>query len=664
MSTVWGAGDFEVLAATLIRPRPLYRTFVPLDAGLSVLYGRNGAGKSRVLEGLQAAVTGMQGRAWAWLHVRVKEALEQEPGEGLTGALLKALGESSSGRGLLADRVAAALVAAWEHSVVDAEGLAAEVANAGVLSLLPVGVPGTHAWRVWASSLPGEDTPLLTERASEYRRDWLGALLIEGEEQREEAVWEAHERFGLMDEPADAADPVPFETGHPVLLVELGTVVLPGPLVDLYGPPAGDLDGATLHRLLHRDGPRRPFLVDGTDQIRQDIGEDIAHLTERATDLYALVLEHAPSLRCVLAPVEQWLTAPALRWVADDADGTAGLALDELSQAQKRWAEIAIGAALTEFTAGDGRALMLLDEPELALHSLAVRTMAEGLQQLAGVINVDIVAATHAAALLEPATANLLHVQRDYRGVTAVHRMPRLDQAALDGLGMTKADYLQLTRTFVVVEGVHDRIVLQETCGDELAKARAAIVELRGAPNAPSLLDAQFMLRFTDADFLVVLDALQPEHVDDVWLRARTAYRDSGVDSARTVLKEGLPGSLAIENKYLRELMLTALDTGQDRRVRFRPLSLPDVVYYLPIESFTAARTSWKELAEEHAASSTKLSYKDWLIAQKTFDFGDQALIRAAHRLDHLHDDLAALAREISRGRPAAATAPGTSRTV
>src|SRR3954449_12803414 len=71
MSTVWGAGDYAVISATLFQPRPLLRTPLPLETGLSVLYGRNGAGKSRALEALQAAITGERGRSWAWLHLRV-----------------------------------------------------------------------------------------------------------------------------------------------------------------------------------------------------------------------------------------------------------------------------------------------------------------------------------------------------------------------------------------------------------------------------------------------------------------------------------------------------------------------------------------------------------------------------------------------------------------
>ncbi len=118
--------------------------------------------------------------------------------------------------------------------------------------------------------------------------------------------------------------------------------------------------------------------------------------------------------------MESWATAPPLQWSAKVPNVAQPLPLGELSQAQKRWAEIAIAATLVEFDASGGRALMLLDEPELALHSLAVRTMAKGLQRLADVIGVDIVAATHAAALLESPKAHLLHVLRGVTGATAV----------------------------------------------------------------------------------------------------------------------------------------------------------------------------------------------------------------------------------------------------
>lgn len=361
-----------------------------------------------------------------------------------------------------------------------------------------------------------------------------------------------------------------------------------------------------------------------------------------------MVLERAPRLRCDIAPVEQWLTGPPLQWLADDVDGPADLPLQELSQAQKRWADIAITAALVEFTASGGRAVMLLDEPEQALHSLAVRTMARGLEQLSQIIGVDILTATHAAALLDSSEAQLLHVTRDGGGATRVHRLDGLDEEALERFGMTKADLLQLTRVFVVVEGLHDQVVLEETCSLELRQARARMIAMRGVAHAPSLLDAQFLLRFTDSCFLVVMDAVEPTVVDQTWAKAQDIWRSTrDLDQVHAELKAHLPALNSAENKYLRELMLSSIGAGQGHRVRFQTLPAPDVIYYLPIESFTSSGGSWRELADEHQKSGTKKNFKTWLTNARGLSFEEDDIRNAARRLDHLHEDVVAVGRAV-----------------
>ncbi len=303
MSTVWGAGDYQVLGITAIKPRPLFRTFVPLESGLSVLYGRNGAGKSRILEALEAAVTGQKGRSWSWLHIRMRD-IPLRDGEGLTPALLKALPSvrlpgrpraNPSAAQQLEDRIAHALRRAWDDWVADeAAGLAREVAGAGHLALIPVGGQGEHAWRVYVGGLPGDDTPLFNQRAATYSREWQSALLLPTEDERTEALAMAVMDFGLNEPEVYETDPVPFgDAGRPELLVEIGTLRLGGPLCDLYRPPRGNLTEETLGRILQRQAVigRRKLLEEGTQTLEASVIEDLDHLSSRASDLYQLVLE-------------------------------------------------------------------------------------------------------------------------------------------------------------------------------------------------------------------------------------------------------------------------------------------------------------------------------------------------------------------------------------
>lgn len=664
MATSWGSMDFEVLGATVLQPRPLYRTFVPLEPGLSVLYGKNGAGKSRLLEALEASVKGQQGRSWVWLHVRLRERMHGlEPT--LTMDLLRMLGggrELFSGNEDLAPelelrgRIILALREIWDGEFDDSEALATEIGLAGHLALLPTGGESEHLWRVYVAALPDDTTPLLTARATEFRRSWEAALAHEDESDREAALFEL-----VSDEPLHEGldfsqdDPVPYsQPGRPELIFELGTLRRTQPLSDLYVRPTGDLEGATIQRLLRRDGRRRQVLIPGTAELSDDLLEDIAYLSARATDLLSLILEDSPNLQCSLAAPEDWVDSQPLTWRASFVGGPLNLPLSDLSEAQRRWAELAIAAVLVELTTTGARAVMLLDEPETALHSRAIRNMALGLEQLVRVIGVDIIAATHASALIESPEARLLHAQRDAQGFTAISVRKGVDESDASLLGLTPADLLQLTRLFVIVEGVHDQILLEQVCSDELLEARARVLAMRGVPNAPKIVEAEFLLRFSDADFLVVMDALDPQMLEDTWAQVRELFeRTRDLDLIRDELQARLPGAAGAENRFVRELILSALALRQDHRLHFQTLPARDVILYLPVASFTEQRTTWDKLQGEYDKQTTKMAFKKWLTQSKSFCFDDAAIRQAAQSLDQLHPDLTRLAATIRRWGPA-----------
>src|SRR4051812_50017023 len=65
----------RLLGVTVCGPAPIGRVHVPLYEPLLALYGRNGAGKTRVLSAMIAALRGeQQPDSWGLVHVRVDDA--------------------------------------------------------------------------------------------------------------------------------------------------------------------------------------------------------------------------------------------------------------------------------------------------------------------------------------------------------------------------------------------------------------------------------------------------------------------------------------------------------------------------------------------------------------------------------------------------------------
>jgi len=168
--------------------------------------------------------------------------------------------------------------------------------------------------------------------------------------------------------------------------------------------------------------------------------------------------------------------------------------------------------------------------------------------------------------------------------------------------------------------------------------------------NATSLLDAQFLLLFTDATFLVVLDAVPNEQVEATWCDMRRMWVETGdIGAVNRQLKENLPAAARSENKFLRELMLSSVVKGQARRLRFRMLPKLDTIYHLPIAAFTTRHTSWEALTNEHGSCGTRQTSR--------LDLAEESaclLVRrggdppGGSKLDALHPDLEHLAAAIN----------------
>ena len=359
-----------------------------------------------------------------------------------------------------------------------------------------------------------------------------------------------------------------------------------------------------------------------------------------------------------------WLSGDSLKWRGE------GQPLAALSRAERRWSLLAIRLSLAS---GRGKretwqtpkdSLLILDEPESALHSTAEEHMVSGLELLAHEMGLQIVVATHSPALLDASSANILRVHREpdthRRGPTQVSQLsaPTLD--VIRALGMTPSDLLRRYRAFMLVEGRHDEIVLRALIGTELDAMKVRLLPLHGARRFPHTVDSQWLFDFTDALIIAIVDNGEPELIQQTWEAGQLTDLTEGVEAAGEVVRTMLPKSQSAENIFLGGFMTRALERGQGSRVLPHAFTKADIVEYLPVEAFTL-RGTWDQLHVEHQASGTKQNFKEWLFKQHKVSFNDAQIEAAAASLDALPQDFQALLdmctanlaeRESPEGRP------------
>ena len=611
-------GDgYRVLGVTIDGPPPLGRMHVNLRSGLSVLYGLNGAGKTRVLNALASALQGYRSKdGQGVVHVQLDDASVVRS-TGFTAALLAGLREGvlseevtfdpgqratgwlesgDSARAVVEQRLSR-VDSTWEHF----ELAASEAAWAGYFSLEAVGTTNGR-WQIWVSNTLVEDSPL----ADAYRT--VGPLVNEAESlfERHRSALKAGDNaeafttgFAAIEAQVMAASP--WDLGHQALLdlatdylaerphwvpVEIATAgsMTVGPVdVVRVDEDGADVDGRTRGQLMPR--PRlsrlRPTLFDGNADsmtLDEEVAERLSSLEKEATRSFRSVVGAGPTLRFDLGTPERWFLGDPPAWVCDDEYGAA-VPLAQLSKFRRRWATAAIELALAGHGVVDRPSIVLSDEPEAGVHRTGEVQVVSGLVDLmAGPPRAGVVA-THSPAFLQSTSARLLHVRRDVSGKTHVSTLDGFPEVA--DLGLTRADLLALRRVFVIVEGEHDKIVLETLFRSELERAFAQIFVLRGAKQAIAAAHAEWLLTATDAPLLIVLDKLSEAAVAETWASARAFLAENRSDDAGRAVRS-LRDIRKDEAGFLGSLGEAAIRTGALPRLHFWGLSADDILLYLP----------------------------------------------------------------------------------
>jgi energy-coupling factor transporter ATP-binding protein EcfA2 len=391
---------------------------------------------------------------------------------------------------------------------------------------------------------------------------------------------------------------------------------------------------------------------DGSVTLQPELASTIDAMAADATRFARLLLEGAPELRCEISSAAEWYRLPPFRWVALDPTGI-WVELEVLSRAQRRWAELSIALALDARTGVP--LVIVIDEPEAALHRRAERHLVRGLDQLSRELNACVVVATHSPAFFEQTNANLVHVYREPGGHTSLSEMPPLLRDGVDDLGLHPSDLLQLCRTVVLVEGQHELAIFDELLGDELRQVGALMFAMRGVTKLGSAADAQLLFTYTDATLLVVVDNDHSERVNDIWDRACRAA-DDGSDPLQ-VLAEFTRHKRDYEQIALQEFCALAVSGGTRERIRFRALSLPDVPEYLPVHAVAPgapAAASWATLHAAHERTGKpgkRQRFKNWMADTHDADYSDESLRAAARSMDSIPADFIAILRAAEAGR-------------
>lgn len=667
---------------------------LPLNPGLTVLYGQNGAGKSTIIKALQSALSGYRSDVYVELHLR-GDWRPMQP---------EFAREDSGG-------LAALIVANWRRAGTTGtlrpiEQVAEAVTRTTSYALVPVGEADPQ-WEVWLTTKPRDPhlspdmdladmdvweldhllpDPALwdefDEVAEAHQAFADGVELLddhdEGDQYIEYRGRYFHSRWDLHGETmghpfVGAAGRRPGGSGHgpirfpcedelPELTAMISTTRQHPVWALLEAAAIDDVDRQTLQFirqfLLRKD---KEYLAASDPDSRarrlnhasQWAGLGLRRLGYEADEIFhALFLSDLRMNLWVPDDPIDLLTGPRFQWQAD------GRPLDRLSDAESRWSKIAAVFAAAQPPAGAAEPLnfLLLDEPEAGLHRTAETAMAEGLAELAGKRVTHIIAATHSPQMLNDHRSHVFQIDQ-----LTVRPLDDTRRESLEDLGLQPSDLLSMTRIVLLVEGVHDQIVLDALIGRELARLGVITIVLHRGQHLPHTVDSQVLFNYTEADVVAMIDNVEYAHLATAWETALVIAAQEGPGPAGDHLRRELPGGKS-ENLFLRQWLSEALQAGIHERVHPFSLTAPDIIEYLPVDALVpqASGKSWAdlrtEMARATASSRDRVDFKSWLTKTKSASLGKEDIRRAAQALSGRpaeFDHLLAVCSEVVSARRA-----------
>lgn len=275
-------------------------------------------------------------------------------------------------------------------------------------------------------------------------------------------------------------------------------------------------DPQDLERIVDEAVPedRWRLLDDGRSiSLSEDVATLLESIEQRANAVAPRFLQERGSIRITAHTPTSSGVRPGVAIRFQLADEGSEVDYRHLGAGLRRWLGASVQVACTELGRRSGRlrrtverrlrivpeVVLLVDEPELHLHPDAQRDIAEWLVQRhrEGAL---VLAASHSPALLDLPSqlASLVAVVRT-AGQTTLYDMTSDVLDAVDdlagALGFDRHSWLHAVRGVLVVEGEHDLRIIRHFCGREFAEARVLPLPLRGSGNVMAMIESEFLGR-------------------------------------------------------------------------------------------------------------------------------------------------------------------------
>jgi hypothetical protein len=384
---------------------------------------------------------------------------------------------------------------------------------------------------------------------------------------------------------------------------------------------------------------------------------DEAQVRQRIEAGLGMIEQFAESAGVDTSPVIEWQDELTSKWLAF---GKASLGQQQVILLMLRLQD------LTTNPKADNHNFIISDEFDRNLHPDASRAV---LQEIMLLLNfrrsLSVVLSTHSIpALGMPPLSGIerIYAERTIETFRYSQSSSALVSTIEDILGVSSLDALRLKRLHVLVEGLHDELVIADVIRQQIPDIPDInIINGNGVNSWGGIIGNS--LRLFDAPILLIYDKKSNE-LEDAWKTVvdqtiengvRPAWGKTGLSRLRSEVEKrkrtphhGDHELLQILNVFKHHVFKS--DKTLIRRIHLCGLRENDVVDYLPIKSFPKASQygeTWKEVHDRFRAQNKNRSGENF---KTLFEINETSVRRAIKdNADFVHEELGNLANLIRK---------------
>ena len=185
---------------------------------------------------------------------------------------------------------------------------------------------------------------------------------------------------------------------------------------------------------------------------------------------------------------------------------------DYPNETTRRWMlrALQVASILSESVTPTPYKIAIWDEPELGLHPTAIENVKHKVFPYLAENGIKLVFSSHSLVLAS--AAQKIHKsewldQENRSSYPVLKELPFIPEGSLTEIGFTKSDLLASIKTLLIVEGKHDKIVLETYFGEDfLGRERVRISTLDGANNLMLMPEAEIIMDFLATKVVILTD--------------------------------------------------------------------------------------------------------------------------------------------------------------